>query len=198
MNWSTHNQNTKLMDLPISNTLRYALNWLEEEGNSVGHAIDLGAGSGVDSFGLLEKGWKVTAVDFDANALDLIQKKVEEYGGIDRLNCYSTSFEEMVLPASDLINASFSLPFCKPEAFERVWSIIYASLRSRGVFCGHFFGKEDSWFPNENMIFHDGKDIGRCFEKFDILKIQEINRIGKTLGGKEKHWHVFHIAAVKR
>ena len=48
-------------------------------------------------------------------------------------------------PTCDLVNASFSLPFAPPGAFDALWARIVASLRPGGRFCGQLFGVNDEW-----------------------------------------------------
>src|SRR5258708_30442219 len=49
---------------------------------------------------------------------------------------FRSSFHESTWPTCDLVNASFSLPFCAPERFPEVWERIVESLRPGGRFCG--------------------------------------------------------------
>ncbi|MFH7029096.1 MAG: class I SAM-dependent methyltransferase [Heteroscytonema crispum UTEX LB 1556] len=79
-------------------------------------AIDLGCGEGRDTVELLRRGWRVLAIDGEVEAINRLLNRPS----INRefLETRVTRFENLILPdAVDLINASFSLPFCPPEFF---------------------------------------------------------------------------------
>lgn len=107
-------------------------------------AIDLGCGAGNDSLELLRQGWKVLAIDRQAEALRMLSKRVPARlrGSLTML---VAPMEGLSLPPADLINASFSLPFCAPDRFEELWAGIRTSLRPGGHFAGQLFGTRDEW-----------------------------------------------------
>ncbi len=47
------------------------------------------------------------------------------------------------------------------------------------------------------MTFHTEKELRKMFSNFDFTHYKEIEKQGKTISGKEKYWHVFHIVAQK-
>lgn len=196
--WKAHYDKIKEENHPPSYTLRQTLNLISSKDTLKGlNAIDLGCGNGIDTFALLEKGFKVLAIDNDPNALLLLQKHLKtKY--LLRLNFQNSSFESLdEFPPVDLVNASFSLPFCHPHQFERLWSNIVSCINPEGFFCGHFFGPKDSWSSNGDMTFHNMQAVKRLFKGFDLLYFEETAKNGKTLSGKEKFWHVFHVVAKK-
>ena len=48
------------------------------------------------------------------------------------------------------------------------------------------------------MTFHSKNDIEFLFSDFKVEAFKEVNKVGKTISGKEKHWHVFHVVARKK
>ena len=67
-----------------------------------------------------------------------------------------------------------------------------------GYFVGNFLGLNDSWYKmNENMIFLSKNQVLDLFNKFEIVKFEEIEEDGKTGLGKLKHWHTYEIIAKK-
>ena len=50
-------------------------------------------------------------------------------GESPRLETRVARFEDATWPACDLVNASFALPFARPEAFDALWTRIVDSLR---------------------------------------------------------------------
>ena len=194
--WGTHYNKLKEKKFPPSATLLKALALFKSENLSTKYAIDLGCGTGIDTMELLEKGWKVTAIDNQMEALNQLQQHMYPFFDQD-LKVIHNSFEFINLPAAHLINASFSLPFCHPDHFEDLWKNIENAITVGGRFAGHFFGTNDSWVTNDKMTFLNEKQVCHLFDSFSVEWMEESERDGKTIGGKEKHWHVFHVVAKK-
>lgn len=89
---------------------------LELLGRTDGLAIDLGCGAGRDSLELLRRGWQVLAVDKAAEALERLQAQLDP-AWAPRLQTRCEPFEHTELPAADLVNSAFALPFCAPAQF---------------------------------------------------------------------------------
>src|ERR1051325_3022286 len=90
-------------------------------------AIDLGCGSGRDTFELLRRGWRVLAIDATPMAIDLLLKDVPpQYRA--SLQTKVEGFEGLTLPKADFVNASYSIPFCDPNAFPRLWQQILQAI----------------------------------------------------------------------
>jgi SAM-dependent methyltransferase len=180
------------------NTLQLAQQYFHEEGKQGGFAIDLGAGAGRDTFFLLKQGWSVIAIDAEELALEILASRVEA-DEMSRLDLLLNTFSTMVLPSDvDLVNASFSLPFCAPADFSACWQKIVDSLAVGGRFSGQLFGDRDEWSSTPELTFHTEEQMRQLFaENFEIeyLKIQD--ELSQTADGTSKHWHVFHIVAKK-
>ena len=102
----------------------------------------------------------------------------------------------MVLEKSDLIVANYSLPFCDSQQIEKVWKKIIDNIRPNGYFVGNFFGINDSWNIEKSKItFITKSQVKDLFEKFDIIKFNEVEKDGITGLGKMKHWHIFNVIA---
>lgn len=196
--WKTHYDKINKEKHPPANTLSQALNLIpSRDGLKEFQAIDLGCGNGIDTFAMLEKGFTVLAIDKNPDASLLLKKRINPEHLV-RLSFQNLSFESLdELPSADLVNASFALPFCHPDQFEKLWSNIGGCINSEGFFCGHFFGTKDSWSSNSTMTFHNLEAVKRLFEGFELLYFEETAKNGKTLSGKEKFWHVFHVVAKK-
>lgn len=106
-------------------------------------AIDLGCGDGTESAFLLSRGWHVLAVDGELAAIKRLLEKVPPEAQ-DRLQTQVAKFEEVALPPADLIHASYSLPFCRPDHFPMLLDKITNALNPGGRFAGQFFGVHDS------------------------------------------------------
>ena len=157
-------------------------------------AIDLGCGDGTETLALLQHGWTVLAIDSEPAAIARVRSKVPaEYES--RLETRVASFGGLDLPPADLVYAGFSLPFCPPAAFDRLWSNIAASLRPGARFAGQLFGNRDSWFGSPGMTFHTSEQVaGLLIHAFEVESLQEDENDRPAFSGP-KHWHVFHILA---
>lgn len=181
---------------PATHTLVEALDYFDENINLPRKSIDIGCGHGLDIPELLSRDFEITAFDKEKEAIDILNKRFSEHMG-KRLKAKVTTMEEVSLPETSLINASFSLPFCHPDYFTSLWSKIEDNLASGGIFCGQLFGEQDSWTKRKNMTFHSNDDIKKIFKNFKLILCDETNSLGKTALGEEKRWHVFHIIAIK-
>lgn len=159
-----------------------------------GHAVDLGCGTGRDTFELLNRGWHVVAIDSEAEAIRRLRAAT---GDDARLATQVASFEDAALPLSDLANASWSLPFCRPEIFGVVWDRIVDALPSGGRFSGQLFGDRDEWSIETDMTFHTRAQAEALFTGFDRERFDEVEEDGQTVLKNPKHWHVFHVVARK-
>jgi len=160
-------------------------------------AVDLGCGEGRDTVELLRRGWRVLAVDGEAEAITRLLNRPD----LNRefLETRVVRFEDVLLTESvDLVNASFSLPFCPPKSFPIVWENIISSLRSGGRFSGQLFGNRDSWAIYTSMNHHTRQEVEMLLQSFEIEMLEEEDHPGKTAIGEEKHWHIFHIVARKK
>ena len=200
--WSSHHHLLNSQSLPPAQTLSFCLDYIAEQGRLLESqnqlAIDLGCGNGIDTLALLLTGWNVLSIDKEVTALNMLKNKTSSLTLDTTLQTECIAFEEITqLPTCRILNATFSLPFCKPYAFDHFWSICTAAIQEEGFFSGHFFGIRDTWKINPNMTFHSYAQVMRLFDKFTILDFEEVDKTGKTLSGQEKHWHVFHIVAQK-
>lgn len=179
-------------------TLHEALRLFEGKSSEprVRFAIDLGCGAGRDTFELLRRGWKVLAIDNQPGAIRWIRSNVRMKDQ-SRLRTRVASFERTSLPKCNLVNASYSLPFCSPEHFGSLWSNIVTSIHPSGRFSGHFFGINDEWASLSDMTFHSRKQVKFLLRHFKIESFHEKEWEGKTASGRKKHWHVFSVVARK-
>ena len=160
------------------------------------YAIDLGSGDGTETATLLARGWKVLAIDGEPARLKYLMEKIPKEDQV-RLQTQVSNFEEVILPSSDLIHASYSIPFCHPNHFPALWNKISNSIHSGGRFAGQFFGVRDSWADNEDMTFHTEEQVRAMLKEFEIEFFHEEDADGEAASGP-KHWHVFTVIAKKK
>lgn len=159
-------------------------------------AADLGCGPGNETLAMLKSGWRVLAIDSHPSAI----ARVQEAAGAEhrpQLEVKLTSLEQVELPETDLIWAGYSLPFCKPESFDQLWTRITRSLRLGGRFAGQLFGVHDSWASQPDMNFHTAEQVDRHLASgFEVEFLEERQEDGGS-GSGPKHWHVFDIVATR-
>ena len=116
------------------------------------------------------------------------------------MHAYVTSFEDFDFGDQryDLAAALFALPFNPPETFDGVFRRIKQSLKSGGVFCGQFFGVNDTWSNKETMTLHTKQQVEALFGDMVVIQLTEKEEDGTTANGTPKHWHVFHIITKKK
>lgn len=160
------------------------------------YAIDIGCGHGADTLELLRRGWKVLATDNNSEGLSLLEESVRP-DLKKNLKVSNMSFENIKLDKCDLVNAGYSIPFCSPDHFMKLWNEIENSIKTGGRFSGNFFGVNDSWADSDKMTFHTLEETLKFFGKFEIEYFHERDEDGTTASGEEKHWHVFSVIARK-
>lgn len=159
-------------------------------------ALDLGAGSMNDSKYLLEQNFEhVIAVDTDEAAVTFAQAITAKQFEFQQESFLNFHYNESYF---DLINAQYALPFLSPNQFKEVFPKILLGIKEGGIFCGQFFGNRDTWtHKNDTMNFHTREEITQLFTNLKIIKLEEEENDGVTALGNNKHWHVFHVIAIK-
>ena len=161
-----------------------------------GTAIELGFGAGTDTLELLRRGWRVLAIDGERAAAAFLDRRVPAEHR-RRLTIVVGPMETIALPPADLIYASFSLPFCPPDGFRRVWAAIRASLKPGGHFAGQLFGDRDEWRPRQpTMTFHSLSEVRRLARGFSLELLRETTEAGMSYHGP-KRWHYFDVILEK-
>lgn len=195
-NWESYYQDTLTIKEPRK-TVLLADKYFQIE-KKIGCAVDLGAGTGRDTLFLLEQGWHVLAIDGEETSIDILLKRVDPSKHSD-LEVMVATFSKMNLPNDiDLINASFSLPFCQPKEFSQCWEYIVDHLSVGGRFSGQFFGEKDAWATRSDLTIHSHEEILQLFEKqFDIEYFCIEEGLIPGANGKMKQTHVYHVVAKK-
>jgi tellurite methyltransferase len=173
--------------------LMQALAMFEDDGRR-GLAVDLGCGQGFDTAELLRRGWEVVAIDATEEGIRRLRHRIPE-GHAARLRTVVSRMEDVDVPTADLLYASFSLPYCRPQVFPRLWSDIREAIRPGGRFAGELFGDRDTWASTEeDMTFFDIASARALFEGMELESFVEEENDDEGWG-QMKHWHVFHAIA---
>jgi tellurite methyltransferase len=183
--------------LPARETLVFALDRFDAEGAPAGaQSVDVGCGEGRDAIEMLRRGWHVFAFDGQPEAIRRLLIRSDRPPNAP-LEARVVSFEEADWPRANLVNASFSLPFCPPEVFPTLWGRVIESLLPGGRFSGQLFGDRDDWAGEERMTHHTRAEVEWLLTPFTIEHFVEEERDGATATGTPKHWHVFHLVVRK-
>jgi SAM-dependent methyltransferase len=185
----------KLRDRPPRRALLTALDLFDPSAKG-SLAIDLGCGDGRDVIEILRRGWEVVAVDAEPKALERLQERPLPVGC--RLTPVVAHFEDVPLPLGvRLVNSSFAMPLCEPDAFRAVWERIREALPAGGRFSGQWYGPRDSWSGRPGMSFVSRDEALALLDGFELELFEEEEDDGVTPRGTPKHWHIFHIVARK-
>lgn len=157
-------------------------------------AVDLGCGDGTETLALLERGWRVLAVDREPAAIERVLAIAPDTAR-QRLEARAAAFADADLPTADFIYAGLSLPFCPPAQFPAAWGRVLAALRPGARFAGHFFGPRDSWAGNPDMSFHAAAELRRILTGFAIDSFSEQEYDRPTALGAPKRWHIYEVIA---
>jgi tellurite methyltransferase len=174
--------------------LLQVLEAFDREGRSSGQAVDLGCGQGYDTAELLRRGWEVVAIDATEEGIRRLRERIGDVG--IRLRTVVSRMEDVEIPAVDLVHASFSLPYCRPEAFPQLWEDIREAIRPGGRFAGQLFGVRDTWATTQDdMTFFEIERARALFDGMEIQSFVEEEEDDDDVWGEPKHWHVFHVIA---
>jgi tellurite methyltransferase len=197
--WSEYYQ--AVTGQPFRQLLLSALAKFEEEFSSpssrpVGFAVDLACGTARDTVELLQRNWRVLAIDGEPETV----MRLRRYQDINRayLETRIQQLADLSLPPDiDLINAGFCLNFYTSNCFPQIWEVIKTALKPGGRFCGQLLGDRDSWAVYSDLKHHSRKQVNELFSAFNVELFNEEERSSTTALGVEKHWHFYEIVARK-
>lgn len=165
-----------------------------DEGKPRPVAVDLGCGEGRDAAEMLRRGWRVVAIDGHESAFTSFAKR-DGLLSHPHLETRMSDFETCSVPRCRLLNASFALPFCHPDAFDALWTVIRAAIEPGGRFAGQLFGERDTWATIADRTHHTRAEAEALLLGMDVELFQEEEKDSADAEGQDKHWHVFHVVA---
>lgn len=130
-----------------------ALDCLKANNSKKGVAVDLGCGLNTYTFDLLDRGWKVYAVDSSDLVLKTLAEKVSLLGKNwiqdGQLVLVNQTIEEFKFPEKvHLITAIESLPYCDPEKIVKIFLEMKSGLLPQGVLVCNLFPYDDNRIAN--------------------------------------------------
>lgn len=134
-------------DMATNDRVSQALeDFFDSQRNDNPVAIDLGCGDGASTFFLLERGWKVIAIDYFDGPLSRLEQKAKqinrEWLSTKQLVIEKSDITEYTFPKDvDLIIALDLFPYIQPLKLGELWRKIHGALKDNGDFTGSFFDK---------------------------------------------------------
>ncbi len=189
LDWVEFISNTKDIDpRPLT---KKALTFLHNKKT----ALDIGGGSLNDTKYLLENGFLVDVVDSEQHSFD-ISRELKNI----KLNMFLGKVEDydMGIDHYDLVVANYVLPFIKMEMLSQVMKNIYISLRDKGVFCGIFFGHNDFFRNNPEILFNTKEEVLQLIDEYEILYFAEVQKKSKNYDLNQKNYHSFEFIVRKK
>ncbi|WP_019585948.1 class I SAM-dependent methyltransferase [Deinococcus apachensis] len=160
---------------------------------SPGRALDLGSGAGNDTLELLRRGWSVTALDRNAEALDVLRAQAGDLAGY--LTTVHGSFQAAPRRRYRLVYASLSLPFCPPGRFDRTFRGVLARVGVGGWLAATLFGERDGFAGEPGMSFVTLDHLGTLLEGLDVQVLREEEGPRRLALGGEHHGHLLTVIA---
>ena len=174
--------------------LDIAIKVTDGESGSGRLAIDLGCGAGNEAIALLERGWRVHAIDGEPRAIEILTERVPTELA-EGLTTEVRFFHEANLPEADLVFASLSLPFAADHLRDSV-AVALQAVHAGGWFVGVFLGHNDTWATEKDVATVDADDIEVMLDEFEMISIDESEFDGPS-GAGPKHWH-WYVASAHR
>jgi 2-polyprenyl-3-methyl-5-hydroxy-6-metoxy-1,4-benzoquinol methylase len=150
-------------------------------------ALELGAGVGTGVRFLLDQGLRVTAVDAEPQAIQILRRDCPEATVIEGM------MEECNFDPQDfhLVVAGFSLFFLDEVTFPQMLIKIKQWVKPGGYFMAQFLGRNDDW-AKLGYLAHTEEEILRMIRGFSVHTWEEVEKDGYVHQGEKKHWHVYH------
>ena len=183
--WTTYYE--KLRDRPPRRTLLAALDRFGAPSPDA-LVIDLGCGDGRDVVEMRRDGWRAYFKPLRVGERLVVRRlRARPLPAGSDLTPIVARLEEVPLPIGvSLVNSSFAMPLCEPEAFRSVWERIREALPPGGRFSGQ-------WVGRPGMTFVSRDEALALLDGFELEMFEEEEADGTTPRGNAKHWHIFHI-----
>lgn len=160
-------------------------------------AVDLGCGAGRDTRELLRRGWRVLAVDAEADAIEAVRRATPAQD-LSRLETAVADIGTVTIPPCDLVVASVSLQFLDAAAYAGVFERITAALPAGGRFAGYLYGDRDEAADDPAYTCPSAEAIRGHLAGFEVEHWSEREEDGHMALGDAHHLHLVEVVARRR
>lgn len=173
--------------------------------NAGANFLDLGCGQGRDSLFMLQKGFKVDAVDNVQEGINKIQNFIQINSlPVDNINLFYSDIRNFNIAKNkyDIINAFNSLQFLPKKTALKIIEDIKYNIKNNGYVIISGFTVDDPLYKkinNDKRCFFESQELRKIFSDFNIIKYKEdIIKDKGHPGSPEPHQHgVVKIIAQK-
>lgn len=162
---------------------------LEPHLPDAGFAVDLGCGVGTATKWLIDKGWRVLAIDVADEAIRCTRERV---GDSDRVEMVQADILKFDPVPCDLLLCMFVTFFLPKETVVPTLTKWLGSIRTGGMFCGQILGPKDDW-ATAGMSYLSDTQVHELCKGFQIVEHERVCRLGKDMLGNEKQWDIHHL-----
>ncbi len=157
-------------------------------------AVDLGCGAGRDVRGLLDRGWRVLAVDREPAAIETLLENTPSPDRA-RLETCVADLETVEIPSADLVNANVSLQHIRRERFEAALLRILEAVGVGVRFAAMIYGDRDQAAAEPEYACVSEELLRRCLEGLEIERWVEREEETTLALGDPHHLHLFEVVA---
>ncbi|GAB5388917.1 MAG: hypothetical protein Alpg2KO_18850 [Alphaproteobacteria bacterium] len=164
---------------------------LQIEGPGQGRtALDLGTSSGRDALALAARGWQVTAIDANPDAITALRGRIPEDLSAN-LQTLQADLTTWPLPPAHLVHAGYTLPFLGDQ--QDIWHRVCQALPAGGLFVGQFFGPNDDWASESQVTTLTRSELGHLIKRWHRLHYEEKLFTAPAIENPDKTWHLFNL-----
>lgn len=173
--------------------------------NTGANFLDLGCGQGRDSLFMLQKGFKVDAIDNSQEGINKIKEFIQANNlPIDNINLFCNDIKNFNITKNkyDITNAFNSLQFLSKKEALKIIEDIKCNIKNNGYVIISGFTVNDPLYKkmnNDGRCFFESQELRKIFSDFNIIEYKEdiIEDKGHP-GSPEPHQHgVVKIIAQK-
>jgi tellurite methyltransferase len=158
--------------------------------------LDLGCGQGRDALFMLQKGFKVDAVDNSQEGINKIKEFIQVNNlTIDNINLFYSDIRNFNIAKNkyDIINAFNSLQFSPKKTALKIIEDIKCNIKDSGYVIISGFTVDDPLYKkmnNNKRCFFESQELRKIFSNFNIIEYkEEIIKDKGHPGGLEPHQH---------
>ena len=157
--------------------------------------LDLGCGPGNESNFFIEKGFDVTAVDYNQKCLQTIEQRFPKLVNHNKFNFVHSRIENYEWNTFDVVISLKALPFLSKNSFRTTLLKIAQNISPNGIFIAKVFGEKDDW---QECALTTKEEVEEIFSDFMFLEFNDIVANTTTVADNEKSSHLIDFIVQKK